>query len=233
MWSPFLSFVAAVYACLSFSAFLSLRRRNTINELFSSGYSISKDYYLRLMCFSLIPPMIMVPLTFFNFINNIKHGVQPWISWEDTHSNFNRFDLYPASAVEAIPPTYACFLIELWSCTGCCFLFFIFLGLNPEQRRQYRRWFFIILRPFGIMPPSSSTDSPTVWQRLFSRSATATATLTPTPFTFNGATASISTSSVLHDSKGIFCPTDANFIGREIFEVRDFQRGEREQSGNP
>ena len=103
VWPPLISFVAAIYACLSFRALLSLRRRNTIDELFTSRYSISKDHYLRLMCFSLIPPLLMFPPTLSNLDLYIKRGPQPWISWEDTHSNFNRFDRYPAAAIEADP----------------------------------------------------------------------------------------------------------------------------------
>ena len=232
MWAPFLSFVAAIYACLSFRTFLLLRRRNTINELFSSGYSISKDYYLRLMGFSLIPLLLTFPLTFTSFLLNIKLGPEPWVSWEDAHSNFNHFNSFPAAVIEANPYVYATWMINLFACLVCCFLFFIFLGLNPEQRRQYRRWFFIILRPFGFKPASSSTDSPTVWRRLFSRTTTTTI-LTPTPFTFSGTTASISKVPVAHRSKDILNPTDVIVIGREIFEHGDYQRAERGESGDP
>ena len=133
VWSPFLCFVAAVYACLSFIAFVRLRRsrRKNIDEFFSSGYSITKDHYLRLMGFSLIPPFIMVPLLFFNLVVNIKSGVRPWISWEDTHSNFNRFDRYPASAIEANLSNYACALIEFWA------FFFFFFVIQILRAKMY------------------------------------------------------------------------------------------------
>ena len=130
--------------------------------------------------------------------------------------------------MEADPESYACFLIELWSCTGCCYLFFIFLGLNPEQRRQYRRWFFIILRPIGIKP---APDSPSVWNRLFSRSTTTT--LTPTPFTISGTTASTSMSSMPHRQKGTLDPTDIALVERENFGFNDRKRAVREETSNP
>ena len=183
VWEPFLSFVAAIYACLSFRTFLSLRRPNSTDELFSSGYSISRDHYLRLMCFSLIPLLFTFPLTFSYLILYIKLGPEPWISWENTHSNFNRFEFYSAAVIKANPYLYATWMIHLCACLASCFLFFIFLGMNDEQRREYRRWFFVILRPFGIKPASSSTDSPTVWQRLFGRTP-ATPTTTTLSLTF-------------------------------------------------
>lgn len=58
--SPLISFVTMIYAALSFRAFL--QRRNTIDELFTNGPSISKAHYLRHMCFSPIPFLLMFPL---------------------------------------------------------------------------------------------------------------------------------------------------------------------------
>ena len=187
------------------------------------------------MCFSLIPVLLTFPFTLTSLIINIKLGPEPWISWEDAHSDFNRFDSFPAAVIEADPYIYTGWMINLCACLVCCYLFFIFLGLNPEQRRQYRRWFFIILRPFGIKPALSSTDSPTVWQGLFGRTTTAAiaTTLTPTPFTFSGATASISKVPVAHRPKDTLNPTDVIVIGRELFEHGDYQRAERGESGNP
>ena len=231
VWIPFLSFVAAIYACLSFRIFLSLRRRNTTNQLFSSGYSISKDYYLRLMGFSLVPLLVSVPLTFTSFILNIKAGPRPWISWEDTHSNFDRFESYSA---EANPYVYANWMINLCGCFVCCFLFFIFLGTNPEQCRQYRRWFFIILRLFGIKPASSPRDSPTERHPLFGQTTTITTpTTTPTSFTFSETPTSISTVPLAHRSKDTLTPTGFRVFGRENFEHKDYQRAERGEGGSP
>ena len=235
---PFLSFVAAIYACLSFRIFFSLRRRNTTNRLFRSGYSISKDYYLRLMGFSLVPLLVSFPLTFTSFILNIKLGPRPWISWEDTHSNFDRFESYSAEITEGDPYLYANWMINLCGCLVCCYLFFIFLGTSPEQCRQYRRWFFIILRPFGIKPPPSSTDSPTVWQPRYGRTIpatpnTPTTPTSPTPLlTFSGTTASISTVPVAHRPKDTVDPTDVRDMGRENFE-HNYQRVKGGEGGNP
>ena len=217
MWPPFISFVAAIYSSLSFRAFFWHRRRNTIDELFTSGYSISKDQYLRLMCFSLIPSLLMFPLTLFCLIGNIKLGPRPWISWEDTHSNFNSFDTYPEAAIKTYPYSYAGFAIELWCCPSDCLLFFIFLGMKDEQREQYRRWFFAFLRPFGIKPPSASTDSPSLWQRLFGRPTTPPK---PTPFI-------LSMGSVENGSNDFPKPTDTIRIGFG----RDHPRAEKEGSG--
>ena len=226
VWPTFISFVAAIYSTLSFRAFLWHRRRNTVDELFTSGYSISKDHYLRLMCFSLIPSLLMFPLTLFGLISNIKLGPRPWISWENTHSHFNRFDTYPEAVLKTNTCFYASWLIELWSCSACCFLFFIFLGMKDEQRGQYMRWFFVILRPFGIKP-SSSTDSPTLWQRLFGRSTTL---LKPTPFNLSGATSSISVLPVDHGPKHFPKTTDTIIFG---LRFNDYPRTEEEESGNP
>ena len=167
----------------------------------------------------------MVPLTLFALVVNIRAGPQPWISWEDTHSDFNRFDSYPAAVIAADPYIYATWVLDLWSCTISWVLFTIFLGMGNEQRRQYRRWFFVILRPFGIKPRSLSTESPTVWQRLFGR-PTAASRLKSTPSTPGGATASISTFSVTHDSKAFPKKFDPMSTGGDSFELNDYQGAE-------
>jgi hypothetical protein len=93
-------------------------------------------------------------------IIHITFGPQPWISWEDTHSNFNRFDRFSAVLVEANPSVYSTYVVHLWGDTLGWVLFIIFLGTGPAHRKQYRHWFFSILRPFGIQPPLSPVDSP-------------------------------------------------------------------------
>ena len=121
---------------------------------------MSKNYYLRLMWFSLIPLLVTLPLSVYMLIINITLGVQPWISWEDTHSNFNRFDRFSAAFIEANPGVYSTYVVHLWADTLGWVLFIIFLGTGPAHRKQYRHWFFSILRPFGIQPPLSPVDSP-------------------------------------------------------------------------
>ena len=241
VWVPFLSFVAAVYACLSFRIFLSLRRRNITNRFFSSGYSISKDYYLRLMGFSLVPLLVTFPLTLTSFILNIKVGPRPWISWEATHSNFDRFESYPAAVTQGDPYVYANWMINLCGCLVCCYLFFIFLGTNPEQIRQYRQWFFVILRPFGIKPAPSPPVSPTVWQPTFRRSiptipttpTTPNTPSSPTPLlTFTGNPASISTIPVAHRPRDAVSSIDVRVVGKENFE-HNYQKVKRGEGGTP
>ena len=229
VWPPIIALLATIYAFLSFRAFL--RRRKTIDELFTSGSSLSKDNYLRLICFSLIPLLVTFPLTLFFLIVNIIRGPQPWISWEDTHSNFNRFNSYSAAAVEANPLDYAAWVVDLWTCTVCWVLFTIFLGMGNEQRKQYRRWFFFILRPFGVKPSSSCTDSPTVWQGLFGRSITPLR-VRPTPSAFDGVTGSLPTFSVPHVSKASPKKLDLMSIGGDSSGLNDDQEGEREENGN-
>ena len=121
---------------------------------------MDKGYYLRLMWFSLIPLLFMLPLSLYILVAYITWGPRPWISWEDTHLNFNRFDRFPAVLIEANPSVYSTFVVNIWGNTLCWVLFIIFLGTGPAHRKQYRRWFFNTLRPIGIKPPLSPVDSP-------------------------------------------------------------------------
>jgi hypothetical protein len=157
-WPPVISFIAVVYGCLAFRGFLKMRK--TLDARFNSESHMDKGYYLRLMGFSLIPLFFMLPLSLYILIANLIVGPRPWISWEDTHLSFNRFDRFPAAPLEADLRVYSTFVVNIWGNTLCWVLFVIFLGMGPAHRKQYRRWFFSILRPIGIKPPSSPVDSP-------------------------------------------------------------------------
>jgi pheromone a factor receptor len=160
VWPPIISFIAVVYGCLAFRAFF--KRRKTLNASFTSESHMDKGYYLRLMWFSLIPLLLMFPLSIYVLIfNSTDSGpLQPWISWEYTHSNFNRFERLTLAQFKTNPPAYWLFVVIAWSCPLCWVLFIIFLGTGSAHRKQYRRWFLSIARPFGIKPQLSPVTSP-------------------------------------------------------------------------
>jgi pheromone a factor receptor len=160
IWPPIISFIAVVYGCLAFRGFL--KKRKTLDARVTSESHMDKGYYLRLMWFSLIPLLVMLPLSLYILIVNATRTRQlrPWISWEDTHLKFNRFDRYTLAQLKTEPAVYWSFVLVTWCCPLSWVLFIIFLGTGPAHRKQYRRWFFSIARPFGIKPQSSPVVSP-------------------------------------------------------------------------
>ena len=61
-----ISVVAIVYGCLAFHGFL--KRQKTLHAWFNSESHMSKDYYLRLMWFSLIPLLVGLLLSLYKLI---------------------------------------------------------------------------------------------------------------------------------------------------------------------
>lgn len=169
MWPLVLSCVAMVYSLLSLRAWI--KRRNQVEEFLNSNATgLNADRYFRLMCFAALELVVSFPLTLWltlSIATNIP--MVPWISWEDTHYMFDRFNQVPAVIIEGNAVSYAQFAGHLWSVPFLAWLFFIFFGFGREQTNQYKRWFYAALKPFGVKRPQPkpySHDRRTWWQKL-------------------------------------------------------------------
>ena len=174
MWPVLLSCIAIVYGMLSLRAWL--RRRNSVEQFnISNASGLNADRYFRLMCFSAVEVTISFPISLWVMVSNlINIPLSPWISWEDTHYMFNRFNQLPASFIESDTATYNQLLVVTWAHPGICLLFFIFFGFGREQINQYKRWVYAALKPFGVKPPQPkpySNDRRTWWQKLLRQPA--------------------------------------------------------------
>ena len=177
MWPCILSLIAIVYGILSIRYFL--RRRNTVEEFLNSHSSgLNADRYFRLMCFSAVELTIAFPLTLHNLLGaSLNNVLRPWKSWEDVHSNYNRFDQIPAIFFETDNALQ--FALIIWAFPLLAFVFFLFFGLGQEQANRYKGWFYTLLKPFGIKPPAPkpyNSDHRTWWQKLLRRPASSNGT---------------------------------------------------------
>jgi hypothetical protein len=182
MWPSLLSLIAIVYGILSLRAFL--KRRTMVEEFLNShasgsgsGSGLNADRYFRLMCFSAVELTIAFPLVLYQLLNNaINNPIFPWISWEETHYQFDRFDQIPATFLQQSASLSLQFALGIWSFPFLAYIFFVFFGLGREQINQYKRWFYALLKPFGIKPPPPASnpynpDRRTWWQKLLRRPA--------------------------------------------------------------
>jgi hypothetical protein len=96
-----------------------------------------------------IEAILTTPLAGLLLIVNVKSGLRPWISWEDTHSNFNRADQFPAGMWRGTPVGWE---IEFsrWVYIICAVLFFSFFGFAEEARFHYRLIIKLFLKFTGI-----------------------------------------------------------------------------------
>nr|GAT51366.1 pheromone B alpha 1 receptor [Mycena chlorophos] len=133
--------VSMAYCIPSIWKFLHLSR--DAMEIFGSTSSVDADSltpsrYLRLACLATCDVVFTIPLSAWVLATNIREaGVQPWISWADTHSDFNVIPQLPSSVWRMQPAFPPAVQFARWATVGCAFLFFGFFGFAGEARVWY------------------------------------------------------------------------------------------------
>ena len=132
MWPCVLFLVAITYGMLSFRAFL--KRQITAEEFLDCNASgFNADRYFRLMCFSCVELTVAFPRGLYEpLIQAVDKPVYPWISWENTQSDFDRFDQLPAIFITSSSINTLQFGIMLWARS------LPFLPLLPLLRTRIR-----------------------------------------------------------------------------------------------
>ncbi|KZV83947.1 putative fungal pheromoneG-protein-coupled receptor [Exidia glandulosa HHB12029] len=149
--------ISLVYATLSLRAFI--RRRTEFNQLLkSSSTGLNSGRYFRLMALASSEVLIGLPTSLYFLITDLKTiGVKPWISWEDTHYNFGFINYYPAYYFKFNRATQVALELNRWTFPFIAFIFFAFFGIGEEARKNYRRAFYTVLKPFGVQQPLGTT----------------------------------------------------------------------------
>ena len=143
IWIPQLFFftIAFIFGALALHNFC--RRRLTFDlHLRQSNSALTTSRYLRLIAMALTEIILGTSLTAFNLFSNISVGLRPWISWENVHSNFSRVGLFPTSI---LPPQFITnMMIIWWTLPASSIIFFVFLGLEEEALKEYKKvWVWI------------------------------------------------------------------------------------------
>jgi len=138
MWPVVLGTISLVYCVLSILAFLKQRR--TFNAVLNSNSSsLNVSRYLRLVALAGSDVLFDLPLGIFFTWNNIVGGLQPWISWSDTHYDFGNISYMPRATVATYPGAWAALTINRWALPIAAILFFLFFGLAGESLAFYQR----------------------------------------------------------------------------------------------
>lgn len=153
MWEPLLCVISAIFSALTIRLFLA-RRKEFDAVLDSGSNNINKDRYLRLLSLAAISICIHLPLALWLvFLNTIVYEVQPWISWEDTHSNWMRIMYVTRFAMQTAPQQAVYMSLTIWPLPLSAFTYFLFFGFGEEASKQYQTIIGAMLRPFGITYP--------------------------------------------------------------------------------
>ncbi|KAL0570099.1 a-factor receptor [Marasmius crinis-equi] len=85
-----------------------------------------------------------VPYSTVMLVMNLKPGVEPWISWEDTHADINRVDLLPRSATTPLDEA------SRWANFALSIVLFAVFGLTQKRRETYRGMVGRVMKLVGI-----------------------------------------------------------------------------------
>ncbi|KAG8762198.1 a-factor receptor [Ceratobasidium sp. 428] len=130
------------FICAGFTIYVLLRSRRQFSLILSESESgLTMSRYFRLMALAATEMLCGLPTALWIFISNIQIAqFQPWISWEDTHSQLS---LVLYSPFEIVAKFESKSLIDMtrWSVPGCAFAFFVYFGLPSEATESYNRVF--------------------------------------------------------------------------------------------
>lgn len=93
-------------------------------------------------------------------IGNAMAGVNPWISWADTHSGYSRVFQFPRVLYSQSQSRVVGLEITRWGAVLAAFAFFAFFGFADEARKNYRLFASTITKRFGFTSFTESTAGP-------------------------------------------------------------------------
>ena len=111
------------------------------NGMLGSNKNPNQNRYNRLIALSASQIIMGLPVAFFSLYVNVHHlTVNPWISWDNTHSDYSFVGEVPSSMWRADPVVQAVAeLTDRWIVVVSAFAFFAFFGFAEEARRNYRK----------------------------------------------------------------------------------------------
>ncbi|KAG8904082.1 a-factor receptor [Tulasnella sp. 417] len=150
-----INIVSTVYAALAIRAFL--KKRKEFSAILASAHSgLTIGRYFRLMALAATEILCSLPVSIYNLVINVQ-VVHPWISWDDTHFNFNRVEFIPFAFFDLYPRSWIMVNISRYSLPVCALLFFIYLGMSGESGTFYRRQFWRLAGALGFSTPSETS----------------------------------------------------------------------------
>ncbi|KAG8818416.1 a-factor receptor [Serendipita sp. 399] len=155
---PLVCLISSVFSILTIRLFL--KQRKEFDAVLASGSNINKNRYIRLLALAATAIIVHFPLsTWLVIVNAVAYPVYPFISWEDTHSNWMRIAYISRFMISRQPNQVIYISISWWSLPAAGWFYFVFFGFGEEAMVQYRSLVRAALKPFGINWPKEETAS--------------------------------------------------------------------------
>lgn len=137
IWAPIILTITLVYGLLNMRHFW--RSSRMFNGMLGSNKNPNQNRYNRLIALSAAVILTSLPLSLVTlYITAYYAPLYPWISWDDTHSNYSEVNQFP-SVVWRANATGVLLELNRWIIVIAAFLFFGFFGFAEEARKHYRK----------------------------------------------------------------------------------------------
>ena len=134
-----------------------MKRRKQFKDLVAST-GMTWNRYWRLVMLAFADLLFTIPLSIWGIVYSaVLTPLYPWISWADTHSNFDRYDQLPWVVIQRYPSTIAMLEVNRWSAVLAAFVFFGFFGFADEAKKNYRLFVSTVTKRLGATTFSQST----------------------------------------------------------------------------
>ena len=143
-----------------------MKRRKRFKDLVTAT-GLNWNRYYRLVLLAVSDLTFGLPLSIWFIWLQSTRRIFPWISWEDTHSKYNRADQIPWVLIEQYLTTRVVLETNRWIGVLCALLFFAFFGFAEEAKQNYRLFASTVTKRLGITTFTQSTvNDPYVYSSL-------------------------------------------------------------------
>lgn len=133
-----------------------IRRITFSRHLQTSNSALTTSRYFRLMCMAVVQMFFGMAVTIVNMWFTMRHGLLPWISWENVHVRFSRIAVFPTALIPAQQWTWTYLL--WWTIPISSFLFFAFFSFGQDAMKEYRAYFSWVKTHILRMPDPFPSD---------------------------------------------------------------------------
>lgn len=141
-----ISAISAVYCALSIYQFN--QRRAQFAEMLSAQSGLSANRYFRIMGLAGVELIAGLVASIVRMADVIRYaGIQPYISWDHIHNNYNDIDKFRSfywRSVNGVQMEYS-----RWSFVMGAIIFFLFFGFAEEARKNYSQAFNSVVKFVG------------------------------------------------------------------------------------
>ncbi|KAI9509889.1 STE3-domain-containing protein [Russula earlei] len=156
-WPLAIGCVSFFYCSMSiYNLYMRGRQLNQISSV------INRSRYFRLMALASIDMFASIPLSLYILVRNAQLGIDPWISWSDTHRNYSQVPQVSASHWKNHKDTANSLEMYRWLLVACAFVFFAFFGFADEACQRYHLAYTSLAHRISSLTSSRTSQEPSL-----------------------------------------------------------------------